>query len=86
MVNHEIEERMAAEHVRDECAPLRKLSKELLKQTTEAVCAMDEREVEDASDEELLLLDGELGDVGEEVDRARARVRAERRRRRADRR
>ncbi|MCA1567265.1 MAG: hypothetical protein LC803_16755 [Acidobacteria bacterium] len=86
LVNQEIEERLEADRCRDEGTPLRRLSKDLLKQTTEAVCAMDEREIEEATDEELRVLDGELGDVDEEVGRARARVRAERRRRSAERR
>lgn len=58
-------------------------SMDLLQQATEAIRAMNQGEMSTRSEEELMLLEGEIADVEYEVGAAKSAVRAERRRREA---
>lgn len=84
MVDAEIKERCEdASEVTAYC--LRTASMDLLTQATEAIRAMNSGEMGTRTDEELMMLEGEIADVEYEVGAAKSAVRAERRRREAKR-
>lgn len=80
LVSAEIEESLTNQ-AGDNKTTLNEHSIDILEKTTRAIRKMNEEDIESADRHDLLVIDTLLGDLESEVQEARARVRAERRRR-----